>query len=573
MTTARRWRGTHPTRLFRNTRFLAPDARNRLSRYWAPTGGISPQDGEDDDSHALLVRGGFLRQAHSGVFHLLPLGLRVQNKLEGLIDKHMQSLGASKLSLSSITTEALWRQSGRYSENSELLRLNDRKESGFLLSPTHEEEITSLVSGMVHSYKDLPLRLYQIGRKYRDERRPRQGLLRAKEFLMKDLYTFDYSHDHALETYKSVRQAYNNFFNELKLPYVVADADSGNMGGKLSHEYHFVSPKGEDNIWSCSSCDYVANEELVEMWDTVHSEESLDPRDCSEFLGITTDRKALVHIYVPFCKDAEPHQISIYVNCHALKNLGIDIDSGIEPSTLQALAPQATNPPLYVYDSRIKIPPALSNQPTHLHAGNLSPIHAGDSCPRCATGKLAVQRAIEIGHTFHLGTRYSEPLNAHVPVPNQKEKQALQMGCHGIGVSRLIGAVASLLADDRGLNWPRVIAPFEVLVVTTPQIAEEDGEEVYDVLRDARLGNGNGNGNGNGEAEQKMDLMLDDRPIKSYGWKLRDADLIGYPVIVVLGRGWKESRKVEVQCRRLGVKNDVGMDELAVEVARLLEQL
>ncbi|KAJ4307454.1 hypothetical protein N0V94_009721, partial [Neodidymelliopsis sp. IMI 364377] len=209
----------------------------------------------------------------------------------------MESIGASKTSLSSITTEELWKQSGRYSANSELLRLKDRKDSGFLLSPTHEEEITALVASIVHSYKDLPLRLYQTGRKYRDERRPRQGLLRAKEFMMKDLYTFDATVEAGLETYKAVRQAYKNLFDELKLPYLVADADSGNMGGKLSHEYHFVSPKGEDNVWSCSSCDYVANEELVEKRTPDISTSPASPP--LTFTGISVDRKTRISIQLP----------------------------------------------------------------------------------------------------------------------------------------------------------------------------------------------------------------------------------------------------------------------------------
>lgn len=209
----------------------------------------------------------------------------------------MSSLGASKLSLSSITTEALWKKSGRYSANSELLRLKDRRDSGFLLSPTHEEEITSLVAGLVHSYKDLPLRLYQTGRKYRDERRPRGGLLRAKEFLMKDLYTFDFSSENALETYKSVRTAYTNLFDEFKIPYLVAEADSGNMGGKLSHEYHFASDKGEDNVWSCNSCSYVANEELVEK--SIGDAPPPSNEQPLVFTGISSDRTTSIKISIP----------------------------------------------------------------------------------------------------------------------------------------------------------------------------------------------------------------------------------------------------------------------------------
>jgi prolyl-tRNA synthetase len=487
----------------------------------------------------------------------------VQNKLEALIDKHMESIGASKTSLSSITTEELWKQSGRYSANSELLRIKDRKDSGFLLSPTHEEEITSLVASMVHSYKDLPLRLYQTGRKYRDERRPRQGLLRAKEFMMKDLYTFDSAVEAGLETYKSVRLAYKNLFDELKLPYLVADADSGNMGGKLSHEYHFVSPKGEDNVWSCSSCSYVANEELVEKRTLEAAPTDARPLI---FTGISVDRKTAIEISVPrpasLPHDATPSwdQISQYTNPHALKKAApsnIELDTGIEAATLSSLLPKTT--------STIQITDR-SLSPSDAAALDLTPTVSGSACAHCASGTLHVQKAIEVAHTFHLGTRYSEPLNAFVSVPVGASKDTewvpMQMGCHGIGVSRLIAAIASLLADSKGLQWPRVVAPFEAAVLTGPAVGEEESMEVYDLLsRYAEKG------------LQTVDAVLDDRAGKSLGWKMKDADLIGYPVVVVMGRGWKDKRELEVQCRRLGVKKDVGLGQLREEVEALLAQL
>ncbi|KAL5465946.1 hypothetical protein PMIN06_000288 [Paraphaeosphaeria minitans] len=508
-------------------------------------------------------------QAHSGVFHLLPLGLRVQNKLESLIDKHMSSIGASKVSLSHISTEELWKQTGRYSSNSELLRINDRRESGFLLAPTHEEEITALVASMVQSYKDLPLRLYQTGRKYRDEKRPRQGLLRAKEFMMKDLYTFDWSHETALNTYKEVRQAYTNLFDELKLPYLVADADSGNMGGKLSHEYHFVSPKGEDNVWSCNSCSYVANEELVEkpapQTDLAAIIAPEGPSPPLVFTGITLDRKTAISIVIARSSEmpaeAQPSwdTISSFVNLHAVKRIYPDLDTGIEPATLLKLLPatetqQTLYSPSLAHLQKTTLLPDTSTTPTINEAeADISLTRPGDPCPRCPTGTLAVQKAIEVAHTFHLGTRYSYPLSALVAVPHSTQKEAIHMGCHGIGVSRLLGSIASLLVDSAGLNWPRAIAPFEAVVVTTPKVADEDAVGVYDAL-------------------EGIDVVLDDREGKSLGWKLRDADLIGYPVVVVLGKSW-QSGQVEVQCRRLGVKKVVERGRVKGEVERLLGQL
>ena len=496
-------------------------------------------------------------QAHSGVFHLLPLGLRVQSKLEALIDKHMLSIGASKLSLSFITTEALWKQSGRYSANSELLRVKDRRDSGFLLSPTHEEEITSLVAGMVHSYKDLPLRLYQTGRKYRDERRPRQGLLRAKEFMMKDLYTFDYSHEKALSTYEAVRQAYKNLFDELKLPYLVADADSGNMGGKLSHEYHFVSDKGEDNVWSCNSCGYVANEELVEKRPS--SATPGDERPPLVFTGISLDRSTAINIHIPrpysISIDSTPtwHQVSEYVNLHAAKKAEAELDTGVEAATLQSLLAKTTSA-TDIYDH------SISTNASPQAAYDLTTTKSGDSCAHCTSGKLSTQKAIEVGHTFHLGTRYSDPLQALVAVPDKPQKEAIHMGCHGIGVSRLIGAVASLLAAEGRLNWPRVIAPYETVIITAEHISEMDSTQLYDALADQT-------------GQNPIDVALDDRPGKRMGWKMKDADLIGYPVLVIMGNAWKERKEVEVQCRRSGEKKFVKLKELRGEVLSMLENL
>jgi prolyl-tRNA synthetase len=491
-------------------------------------------------------------QAHSGLFHLLPLGLRVQSKLEALIDTHMQSIGASKASLSSLTTEALWRQSGRYTANSEFLRIKDRRESGFLLSPTHEEEITALVAGMVHSYKDLPLRLYQTGRKYRDEKRPRGGLLRAKEFMMKDLYTFDSTPAAALETYDSVRRAYAAIFDALKLPYLVAAADSGNMGGKLSHEYHFASPKGEDTVWSCSKCDYIANEEVLEKRPSSHEA----PEPCI-FEGISTDHKTRIQIQLPSTSGAPTdwENITHHVNLHAVKRLlaqlhpGVDIDTGIEATTLAPLLKSITSPGI-VLDS------------TDTSTRDLTSIIPGSGCPNCPTGDIAPQKAIEVAHTFHLGTRYSKPLGALVALPDGKTRVPMEMGCHGIGISRLVGAIASLLADEKGLNWPRVVAPYEAIILTTAQVGDGEAGEVYDALS-----------SGSGEGKEGVDVVLDDRPDKNLGWKLRDADLIGYPVLLVLGRGWRERREVEVQCRRLGVKQDVGVGQLRDFVGGILEKL
>lgn len=541
------------------------DGRNRLSNFWTPTVGRKPA-GAEEDGHELLVRGGFLRQANSGIFHLLPLGLRVQNKLEALIDKHMLSLGAGKVSLSSLSSEELWRRSGRLEgRDSEFLRLQDRKGAKYLLSPTHEEEITTIVANAVASYKDLPLRLYQISRKYRDEARPRQGLLRGREFLMKDLYTFDVTEEQARQTYEDVRNAYVAFLDELRLPYLVANADSGNMGGNLSHEYHFVSPHGEDNIISCGSCSSSINEELyVGASGSAPAPFSLSALDINRSVsGISKDRRTLYRFVLP--------RLAGSPNMHLLKRVYPNLDTVVDnPEALWKQHNRKDNnaepePIRYVIDPRLQGQnPSILHDPQDTNYtldipilnGRYVPItspRAGDTCAQCGSPSLKTDKAVEIGHTFHLGTRYSEPLNAKV-LSERNEQITISMGCHGIGVSRLIGAVASLLADDKGLNWPLKMAPFSTVICPAPSAKAEDTVTVYDQLCGAAA------------SSDGLDVAIDDRD-RPIGWKLNDADLIGYPFIVVLGKAWEKRGMVELQCRRLAVKEEVALEHLEEKIA------
>jgi prolyl-tRNA synthetase len=471
---------------------------------------------------------------------------------------------------------------------SKLFGFHDRKDAKFLLSPTHEEEITSLVASTVQSYKDLPLRLYQIGRKFRDEARPRQGLLRGREFTMKDLYTFDITEKQARQTYEEVRQAYRAFLDELKLPYLVAEADSGNIGGTLSHEYHFVSAKGEDNVISCDSCGHTVNDELaitsVDQPDQVPIEHK---KDLSRWIGITKDRKRLVMAWFPSTTQysSGKHNTKNEINPNVIKALVPNIDLSVEnplevwdkanprqeeagsrPSSAQIIEVNDERLPVSTY-TFTSLQQKLQPRELLLPSGKYNSVQfqlrsrksgksmqltrtlTGDPCQKCGDGKVTVNRAIEVGHTFHLGTRYSLPLSATF-VDSNDVRQTIEMGCHGIGVSRLVGAIASMLSDGKGLNWPAVIAPFSAVVV--PANGNEDAAE--DVTKKL-LSSG-------------VDVVLDDRK-KPMGWKLNDADLVGYPLIVVLGRAWKTEGKVEVQCRRLGIKEEV---HCGGDVSSALEQ-
>tara|TARA_R110002060_G_scaffold22842_2_gene30985 strand:+ start:925 stop:2235 length:1311 start_codon:yes stop_codon:yes gene_type:complete len=436
---------------------------------------------------------------------------------------------------------------------------------------------------------------------------------------MKDLYTFDYSSPLAMATYHEVRAVYARLFDELKLPYLVAEADSGEMGGNLSHEFHFPTPKGEDHIISCSACDYVANEELAESPIIPHQHQAIEKdfmslKEVSVWHGISRDRLTLINVWYLSPKSSPNHSPNEHeINTHAVKAILPYFDPSIDdPLSLwmdpqQAETSEVSIEPrprklVNLVDSRVplSIGQAIERQDARLpffsdmlHKSsqgngvvevvlqdpstqqqlNLLRIKEGDSCPRCSGGSLKVQRAIELGHTFHLGTRYSEPLAATVAVPVDQQSKAvtadlqnvatqipMQMGCHGIGVSRIIGAVADTLADDKGLNWPRVMAPFEVLVVPSKG-NEAAALSVYDMLR-----------KNSSKSGPSLDLVLDDRS-QSFSWKMHDGDLVGYPVIVVVGRKWRSEQVCEIQCRRLGSRKEVPLEDMVMHIEALLSKL
>jgi len=455
---------------------------------------------------------------------------------------------------------------------------------------------------------------------------------------MKDLYTFDIDGEKALRTYDAVKSAYCNLFDELKIPYMVAEADSGTMGGNLSHEFHFASPDGEDNIISCESCSYVANEELAERRHETDILNSADMENVETWTGMTDCRSVVVKALFPKSSphpdmDKQSSNSMNKANIHAIKRVVPNLDPEFTNNTSELKAEEkphlerSTPTPLeliYVIDHRLGGMVDVVEEKRNVmyteagiskltviikdHNGkalDLVEIKDGDACPRCEHGKVKVLKAIELGHTFYLGTRYSEPLGARVAVPalhksslreinaivpgtrpadvdvegvenrngleetkkkrpkevveNGSTEVCLEMGCHGIGVSRMIGAVASILMDDKGLNWPRAMAPFETVIVPGKGL-ETDAEQVYDSLTATELGTG------------RIDATIDDRQYAMI-WKLKDADLVGYPVIIVLGRAWKQNRQCEVQCRRLKVRENVHAEAVHEFVSKLLDQL
>lgn len=443
--------------------------------------------------------------------------------------------------------------------------------------------------------------LEATARKYRDEARPRQGLLRGREFIMKDLYTFDHTEEDAHQTYDQVQAAYRAFLDELKLPYLVAKADSGNMGGSLSHEYHFVSHKGEDNVISCQACGHTINDEL-DLMPVRDSAKTDIPVQVQSWYGISKDRKSLVIAWFPHTAFQDKGiAVGNQVNFNAIRAVVPDIDLSVD-NPIQAW--DKANPKghdglragasvVEITDGRLPsseevrrkqqdLLPSQTLRDSEQHETyncthsqvkaeingelvQLTRTLSGSACPNCDDSKVTVDRAIEIGHTFYLGTRYSKPLDAMI-VNKDDQRVPIQMGCHGIGVSRLVGAIASILCDDKGLNWPSTIAPFHVVLIPGKG-HERDAEALSQTLQVGQLGSAveiQDVGRG-------LDAVVDDRN-KPIGWKLNDADLVGYPLIVVLGRAWKE-RKVEIQCRRLGIKEEVDEADIAARVLKYLGQL
>lgn len=414
---------------------------------------------------------------------------------------------------------------------------------------------------------------------------------------MKDLYTFDLTQTAAIETYRQVSAAYRSFFSELKLPYLVAEASSGDMGGDLSHEYHLPSAVGEDIVVKCNSCGYTANDEVATARSPSTSPSNpaqiTSPSQVRVWRGVSKDRKTLVNAWYPQVLETSP---DVGLNLHAVKSAFAELDTSIDDplplwrAALTSGTPEVVNiidarlaPVFEGFRAELPLLPKLLGafEVEHSVRGgvdaaqplNLVRLANGDGCPRCEEGTLKIHQALECGHTFHLGTRYSEPLDARVTLPQGKLPAALedeghelgssipvQMGCHGVGVSRIFGAVAELLADNRGLNWPRAIAPFEVAIIPSASSKEStSATDVYDSFVASA-------------SRHNFDMVIDDRNAR-FGWKMKDADLVGYPVVVIVGKLYSENGTCEVQCRRLSVCENVAVEALPEFIMNLLEQL
>jgi prolyl-tRNA synthetase len=550
----------------------------RYTQYLLPTLKETPGDAEVI-SHQLMLRAGMIRKVAAGIYDYLPLGLRAIRKMEGIIREEMNRAGAIEVLMPMVVPAELWEETGRWQQyGKELLRLKDRKEGDFCLGPTHEEVITEIVRGTVRSYRQLPLNLYQIQSKFRDEIRPRFGLMRGREFIMKDAYSFDLDQAGVDSAYEKMYQAYRRIFARCGLNFRAVEADTGNIGGSSSHEFMVLADTGEDAIVSCSACEYAANIEKAECRPPAVAgcaeapplEQVATPgrqaiSEVAEFLGVPpaatakalvliTDSGAPVMALLRGDHELNPIKLKNLLGCAELelasdeqivKLTGAPVGYlgpvGMPIRVIADLAIQTGGPWITganVADAHYRHT-LLGRDFTVERFADIRNVTAGDPCPRCADGVMEQWRGIEVGHVFKLGTKYSAAMRATV-LDDQGQERVLVMGCYGIGVGRTVAASIEQNHDDKGIIWPMPIAPFQVLITLVnpkDEAVRGAGERLYAELQ-----------------EGGVEVLLDDRDERP-GSKFADADLLGIPLRVTVGSRALLEGALELQERRNGARS------------------
>lgn len=544
-------------------------------------------------SHQLLLRAGFIRKSSAGVYTYMPLAYRVIKKITEIVREEMDRAGGQEVMMPVIQPAELWQQSGRWDVyGPEMFRLKDRHQRPFCLGPTHEELITSLVDQDVHSYRDLPLLIYQIQNKYRDEIRPRFGLMRGREFIMKDLYSFDMDKEGMIQSYGKMYEAYNRIYQRLGLDYRVVEADSGAIGGSESHEFMVLADTGESEIVYCDRCDYAANvEKAVCQAEAAETKEAARPLEKVHTPGVKSIADLESYMNLPaaqlvktlmYLADGELVAVLVRgdreVNEIKLKNsLGCnEIFMAIEADVRNicgagygSLGPVGL--PVKVYMDL-----EVANMANMVCGSNEDDYHyinvnrgrdfvpeaimdlrcavAGDPCPHCE-GVLGMVRGIEVGHIFQLGVKYSDAMQATF-LDRDGMKKPFVMGCYGIGITRTMAAAIEQNSDQDGIIWPLGIAPYQVIVVPI-NIKQEDqlqaAVEIYEQLR-----------------TRGVEVMLDDRDERA-GVKFKDADLIGIPLRITIGPKALQENKVEMKKRWEKDKELVDIDQVVNEVIQFLQ--
>jgi prolyl-tRNA synthetase len=561
----------------------------RVSRLLLPTLKEDPSEAEVA-SHRLLVRAGMIRQVARGIYDFLPLGLRVVQKVERIVREELNRAGCQEVLLPIVSPAELWQESGRWDfYGRELLRIKDRHDREFCLGPTHEEVMVDLVRRDVRSYRELPLNLYQIQTKFRDEIRPRFGLMRGREFVMKDGYSFHADPEDCHREYHNMYGAYSRIFARCGLDFRAVEADTGNIGGNLSHEFQVLADSGEDTIVSCNSCEYAANVEKAEMRPAsgevyeaaelakVDTPQVRTIEEVSAFLGLAAERFIKTLLFIADETDGVAALVrgDDQVSETKLKALlGAGTLRMAEPEEIEKLTggPQGFSGPVGLSipvwaDHRLAgcrgMVTGANAADTHLTGveqerdfadarfADLRAAVGGDACARCQDGVFTIHRGIEVGHIFYLGRKYSEALGCSFLDADGNDR-IMEMGTYGIGVTRTMAAAIEQNHDDKGICWPMAIAPFEVIVVPvkwTDDASREAAETIYAELTAAGV-----------------EVLLDDRDERA-GVKFNDADLVGIPLRITIGPRALAEGNVELKGRREAEASAVALGEVVETVA------
>lgn len=558
----------------------------RFTRFFGRTLRTDPAEAETP-SHRLLLKAGMIYPFASGVYAYMPLALRALQKIEAIIRQEMNAAGAQEVKLPALQPLDLWQETGRAEAFGPILfRLKDRRERDMVLAPTHEEVITLLVRAFVRSYRDLPLNLYQIQTKFRDEPRPRGGLIRVREFEMKDAYSFDADEEGLEASYQAMVRAYRNIFERCGVPAVMVEADSGAIGGKDSHEFILPTPIGEDTILLCGACGYAANAERAQSrkppvptsaplpLEEVHTPGIKTIEDLATFLGIPKHQtlKAVFYnadgriVFVAIRGDLQVNEVKLK---RVLKATDLRLATDAEVARAGLVAGSAspiglTGIPIVADDSvrmgsnfvvganRPDYHLRNANFPRDFQADTVADIalaEGGHGCPKCGA-PLRAERGVEVGHVFKLGTFFSQRLGAFY-LDREGQQRPIIMGCYGIGVGRLLAAVVEQHHDEAGITFPPTVAPFHVYLIglnlEDPQVAER-AERLYQSLQEAGI-----------------EVLYDDRQ-ESAGVKFNDADLLGFPVRVVVSPRTIRQGAAEVKRRKATQAETVPLDKVVEKV-------
>lgn len=555
----------------------------RVSKYLLSTQKETPANAEVV-SHQLMLRAGMIRRNASGLYSWLPTGLRVLRKVEAIVREEMNNAGAVEILMPMVQPADLWVETGRWEKfGPELLRFQDRHNRDFVLGPTHEEVITDIIRKEVNSYKQLPLNLYQIQTKFRDEVRPRFGVMRSREFLMKDAYSFHLDQETMDETYEAMYTAYSNILGRMGLAFRPVLADTGSIGGSMSHEFHVLANSGEDLIAYSTESDYAANIEKAEApipteprgvatveMSIIDTPNAKTIEELVEQHGIAIE-KTIKTIIVKGATEAAPLVAVIVRGDHELNEVKVEkLDAVLAPFEMAdeadirkalgagpgSLGPVGLTIPVYI-DHSVNIMSdfaAGANQDGKHYVGinwerdlpqaqvaDLRNVIEGEASP-CGKGTIGLLRGIEVGHIFQLGTNYSESMGANVLDENGKSKTLL-MGCYGVGVSRIVAAAIEQNNDDRGIIWPDAIAPFKVGILPMnmhkSHRVQDMAEQLYQQLNDAGI-----------------EVLFDDRKERP-GVMFADMELIGLPHVIVIGDRNIDNGVFEYKNRRTGEKQDI----------------